>query len=175
MAHFWFILLFVALALPRGGGAFSIKGLGFLGFPLGEPYHSADGQGWHGCISEQEAEIFVRRFISILNRGTSDLGNATETAEDIIAEGFTVISNSILSLEGTLVRWTLSQLSYGPQTDCFPADQQRRHRQALQGRMDRRHPPRTVVRRHSHPQGRNLLRSGTVVLGIFENWNRAIS
>ncbi|KAK4629256.1 hypothetical protein CLAFUR4_07987 [Fulvia fulva] len=52
------------------------------------------------CVSRQEVNQFVRRFIGVLNRQGSDIGDAQATAEQIIAEDYIGISSSINTLEG---------------------------------------------------------------------------
>jgi len=52
------------------------------------------------CISRQEANIFVQRFESILAKQNSSLGTPEQTANALLADNFTEISNSILQLEG---------------------------------------------------------------------------
>lgn len=64
---------------------------------------------WNGCpsdncISQTDAETLVKRFIGVLSHEGSDLGNASVTANAILADNYKEISDSILSLEGLPVR-----------------------------------------------------------------------
>lgn len=57
-----------------------------------------------GCegLSQEFAEGVVAQFISILSH--SDVATANATAQALLADGYTEISDSILSLEGQPVR-----------------------------------------------------------------------
>ena len=52
------------------------------------------------CYTHEEAEDFVSQFEGILNHKGSTYGNATATAEALLADEFVEYSNSILSIEG---------------------------------------------------------------------------
>lgn len=58
------------------------------------------------CISQQEAEQYIKSFIGVL--GQTDK-NAAQTADKIIADDFVEYSNSILSLQHKPVRWSRSR------------------------------------------------------------------
>ena len=68
-------------------------------------------RGLSGCISQHEANKFVKRFSGILDHQGSDLGNFTQTAEKLLAPQFQEISDSINSLAGIPVRASERYLS----------------------------------------------------------------
>lgn len=52
------------------------------------------------CISQADANQLVDRFISVLGHYDSDLGDSATTANAILADNYSEISDSILSLTG---------------------------------------------------------------------------
>ncbi|EXJ77622.1 hypothetical protein A1O3_09850 [Capronia epimyces CBS 606.96] len=57
-----------------------------------------DGGGWKDCLSQGEAESIVNQYISILTHTNVTAANAT--AQAVLDNNYTEISDSILSLEG---------------------------------------------------------------------------
>lgn len=57
------------------------------------------------CISQDDANRLVDRFISVLGHYDSDIGDAATTANAILADSYREISDSILSLEGLPVSY----------------------------------------------------------------------
>lgn len=53
---------------------------------------------WGNCLAQSTAEDLVNGYISILEH--SDVATANATAQAILADDYTEISDSILSLEG---------------------------------------------------------------------------
>ncbi|KAF2164454.1 hypothetical protein M409DRAFT_56716 [Zasmidium cellare ATCC 36951] len=80
------------------GGSGGQLGQPPLGAPTGDNICGPSAGG--NCVSQQEAELFIQRFISIVTHQSSDLGDAQTTAEQIIGEDWVEYSNSILSLQG---------------------------------------------------------------------------
>lgn len=68
----------------------------FISLTFAIPAH-----GFSNCtdITRCEAEVFVDRFANIMTR----TGNWTATAKEILCEDFTLVSNSLLSLQGKSV------------------------------------------------------------------------
>lgn len=57
-------------------------------------------RGYGECLCQADAEKIVTEYIAILSHTSSDLGNASETAQALLDDNYTEISDSILSLEG---------------------------------------------------------------------------
>lgn len=53
-----------------------------------------------GCISQSQAETFVRRFSGILTKQGSDLGDYLTTADKLLSANFQEWSGSVNSLAG---------------------------------------------------------------------------
>ncbi|KAK2593183.1 hypothetical protein QQS21_009112 [Conoideocrella luteorostrata] len=60
----------------------------------------ADARGGEQCVTRSQATKFVERMTAVLEHKSSDLGNATLTADHITAEPFLFYSNSIRSVLG---------------------------------------------------------------------------
>jgi hypothetical protein len=52
------------------------------------------------CRHPSDAETIVARYIAILSHGSSDLGDANATAQALLDDRYTEISDSVLSLKG---------------------------------------------------------------------------
>ena len=52
------------------------------------------------CVTQYQAEKFIERFIGILNKEGSDLGDNVQTANTLLASSFQEVSDSINSLAG---------------------------------------------------------------------------
>ncbi|KAK5164607.1 uncharacterized protein LTR77_009813 [Saxophila tyrrhenica] len=72
--------------------------------PVPDFISSLLGQGncplFGGCISQSQAELFVKRFSGILTKQGSDLGDYLTTADKLLAANFQEISGSVNSLAG---------------------------------------------------------------------------
>lgn len=56
------------------------------------------------CVSQSQAEQFIKRFIGVLTKQGSDLGDYLTTVDKLLADDFQEISDSINSLAGFPVR-----------------------------------------------------------------------
>ena len=52
------------------------------------------------CVTQDQANTLITRFIGFLDHKGSDLGNATQTAEAILHVGYTEVSDSVDTLAG---------------------------------------------------------------------------
>ena len=66
--------------------------------------------GSQRCLKSHTAMKLVNRYASVLQHIDSDIGNATVTANVVIANGYTETSDSILSLEQKPVSWLFSEM-----------------------------------------------------------------
>lgn len=64
------------------------------------------GPIWSSCLAQNEAESIVNQYISILTH--SDIQTANATAQALLADDYTEIPDSILSLEAQPMSRTTS-------------------------------------------------------------------
>ncbi len=125
-------------------------------------------RGDGGCLSQSEAESIVSQYASILTH--TDVATANATAQALLDENYTEISDSILSLEGQPVSHVIlaRSIAAGHRLTLVTARHRNLRRKTV---VHRRGPQFAWCDGNQHPRDRRRrLQQNLVVLVVHWHW-----